>query len=191
MGVGGGETGLPESYQHKGSRSPWGDMFQIPKSGLEVVDQTRGELLNPTQCLSLSRSLVPLVGHSKAFWKGCYTKNTKKSYVSVAFMPTAPTRKGDGHLRRCRPPPRVRCPPEPGGATEALGRCRWHDCSQPSSRSGDWQKCRTAKNTLQGCSERFWRKLRCAGLCRGVAGESEQDGRLDVPFEIWVCFFYS
>lgn len=48
-------TGLPGFYQHKGSRSPWGDVFWIHKSGLEMVGQTKGELLSPAQCLLLSK----------------------------------------------------------------------------------------------------------------------------------------
>ena len=47
---------LPGSYLHKTSRSPWGDVLQILKSGLEMGDQTREELLSPAQCLSLSRT---------------------------------------------------------------------------------------------------------------------------------------
>lgn len=59
------EAGLPGFYIHKGSRSPWGDVFQIHQSGLEMVDQTKEELLSLAQGLSPSRPQP----HSRAIRK--------------------------------------------------------------------------------------------------------------------------
>lgn len=120
LGIG---VGLPESYRHKGYRSPWGDVFQIHKSGLEVVDQTREELLGPGKCLSPSRphslAILKLSGKAAVLrppgnlsgWDPTSQQLSCHQLLQGEMTPSGQTP---------APSPRE-VPPAPGGAVEALG----------------------------------------------------------------------
>ena len=74
------------------------------------------------------------------------------------------------------------------GSAKALGRSRRHFI-QPATRRGDWQKWQDSQEHCPGMLRKVLEKVKVCGALQGQAGESGQDGILDVLFEICGVFF--